>query len=409
MSGRTTNRHAQAESLVERLEYEPKKTALVLSAGAPNAPLIAGALHAAHKAGCEFPLIYASGGGIVIALVLVAPKGKDPLAALEGIVDKLGVEDEIYKFLPLGYKTFFKGGPFTSGFRAWFRQFKLDDSAPKTAGLAALQKRFEDWIEGPVSQGNRDKAAKYKRLYNDSIDLGTALATPTLLNPMSKGLCQPFPLIEEFVDFEALARSTSTVYIPAYNLRTHRIQQFSNHPREVEDAKTRSRVSIKPITPDAVRACLASPFIYPPVMIDGEPFIEGAYEEPYNEDEWEQKLGKEIHNLLLLDILGTRQMEEFLLREPKSLWDAYGLSILTPIVANAETTRQTLGLPPQGIPHEEVVRSVPGKVLRKANIITLNFPIPAGMRITDWSRSNLQALFRIGKEAAEQRLQWRSS
>jgi hypothetical protein len=65
------------------------------------------------------------------------------------------------------------------------------------------------------------------------------------------------------------------------------------------------------------------------------------------------------------------------------LWDAYGLSILTPIVANAETTRETL----------------PREVLDRVHVVELEFDIPPDMRITGWNRGNLQELFRIGRDA----------
>ncbi len=374
---------------------EKTATALVLSAGAPNAPLIAGAMHAAHEAGYRFPLIYASGGGIVIALLLIAPKGGDPLRALSGLADKLGVEDEIYRFLPLGYKTFFKGGPFTSQFREWSRQFKLGEPAPENSGRGALMKRLEGWIESALPEAKRDKA---KRLYNDWVDLGTALATPTLLNPMSKGLCQPFPLIEELVDFEALEASNSTIYAPAYNLNTHEIQQFSNHP---DPDNPERELNSKKLTPEAVRACLASPFIYPPVVIDKQPYIEGAYEEPYNQKAWQNAIQEgKIGTVLLLDILGSREMEVGLLRRPKSLWDAYGLSILTPIVAQAETVRKGIQAEHHSPPGAAACVP-PGSEGNVQVMFPVVFTFPEGMELTEWRRSSLQKLFEIGKAAGE--------
>lgn len=42
---------------------EKTKTVLVLSAGAPNSPLMAGALCAMYDQGITFDIIYTSGGG----------------------------------------------------------------------------------------------------------------------------------------------------------------------------------------------------------------------------------------------------------------------------------------------------------------------------------------------------------
>src|SRR5215467_1383799 len=90
---------------------------LVLSAGAPHSPLAAGALYALQEhmvegAGRHFDVIMTSGGGALIGLLFVAPTQGDPRGALRDIVN-WGVADPIYRLFPLGYKTFFKPGPFT--------------------------------------------------------------------------------------------------------------------------------------------------------------------------------------------------------------------------------------------------------------------------------------------------------
>ena len=95
----------------QKTEERPK-TALILSAGAPHSPLIAGALCALWDTGRTFDVIYTSGAGALLGLLYAAPKGKEPKEALKSLVD-LGVSDLIYRLLPIGYKTFFKPGPFT--------------------------------------------------------------------------------------------------------------------------------------------------------------------------------------------------------------------------------------------------------------------------------------------------------
>src|SRR5437867_9778859 len=86
-----------------------KQTALVISAGGPTAPLIAGALYAFYKAGVRFPIIYCSGGGALVALTLIAPKTggtgffgapiRDTSTLDDGVEIRLNALDNIYKRL----------------------------------------------------------------------------------------------------------------------------------------------------------------------------------------------------------------------------------------------------------------------------------------------------------------------
>ena len=383
-----------------------KKTALVLSAGAPNAALLAGALCRLHEKGVRFPRIYASGGGAVIALALIAPKDRAPTEALEHFVDAFGIDDSIYKVFPVGYKTFFKHGPYTRMVRDWSALFKLGGSLPdkKFAGVNGLRTRYENLMNAQVYPSKPDQSARFKRLYNDWIDLASAAITPLLTTPGSKGLCAPFPLVEELVDFERLNAWRGKLYIPAYNLSekdpSKKIRQFTNRPVRDE----------KPITADAVRASLAAPFFYPPVEIDGELYIEAAFKEPFNEDYgWLKHLADgEIRNLLIIDILGTEEIEERLIHEPRNLWDAFGLSIMLPIIEQAQTTRRLLAslanskTAPAGVKNANwmpPVRFFSGQWGAAAGA-----PESTSGGIMDWSHGNLRGLFKRGKDTADEYL-----
>jgi predicted acylesterase/phospholipase RssA len=434
-----------------------EKTALVISAGAPQAPLIAGAIHGLYDNGIRFNRIYASGGGALIAALLVAPKhrrGRNPtpaerLRALESIVE-IGVEDAIFKVLPIGYKTFFKPGPFTAPFRAWAKLFKLNGRVNGRRGsrLEQLKDRYEEHIlRAALKPKDREH---FKRLYDDWIDLLTALITPGTLTPDSLGLCEPFPLADDVVDFELLRRWKGTLSVPAYDLtldpqtRKHRgIVQFTNHPEKGE----------KQLDADGMRACFAAPFIYPPYRVDDGLYTEGAFEEPYNEDSgWVRDAARgQIRNVLILDILNR---EEDLVREPLDLWDAYGSSIMTPVVAQAKTVRRMFSLLKQenrerkdlltdqkawleedmeqlkrekkrrGNRSEDLekklarLRAREARLERELNWLELShvhwmprlkFPPQSpgnGTRyLADWSRGSLEALFEEGVKAAERYLQ----
>jgi predicted patatin/cPLA2 family phospholipase len=375
-----------------------RKTALVLSAGGPTAPLIAGVLHAFYEKGVRFPIIYTSGGSALVGLMLVAPrvpvsdaKAFGPksdgiaarLAALKSLPEHLAVADQIYRHVPLGYKAFFKPGPYTPLFRSWAHNFKFNGE--RTAGsshLGQLKARAERWLDASAP----DRAGALKRLYNDWIDLVTALMTPSPLTPASQGLCAPFPFIEELVDFDLLKRWHGKIYMPAYDLTEHKLVQFTNKPQRSSPSSEHEERMLK--GPDEFRACFAAPFVYPPVKIDGHFYTEGAFHDPDNVDGWLPKLtSHEIDHVFLLDTLGTQEMIEILLRPPTGLRDAFGLSIMTAAVAAAKANAKLV--------KERSERL--GKQVRIHEFEWGEIPKQLHPTFTEWSHSNLSALFELGR------------
>src|SRR5215831_9237900 len=64
-------------------EKSAKDTVVLLGAGAPNSPLMAGAVAAMYEKNFPFDMIFTSGGGCLIGLLLVAPPQKtSPVEAL---------------------------------------------------------------------------------------------------------------------------------------------------------------------------------------------------------------------------------------------------------------------------------------------------------------------------------------
>ena len=90
---------------------------LVLGGGAPNLPLMTGALLALDEAGIDFKVITTTGAGMVVGLLYAAPRKRDPddsweetrRAALRGTRD-WGIDDFIYESGPINYKIFQKPG-----------------------------------------------------------------------------------------------------------------------------------------------------------------------------------------------------------------------------------------------------------------------------------------------------------
>src|SRR5262249_29874430 len=124
------------------------------------------------------------------------------------------------------------------------------------------------------------------------------------------------------VDFDKLRNFPGRFYMNAYNITQEKMVQFSKEH----------------ITPAHFRAALAYPSIYPPAEIDGQLYFEGADHDPINfgplMNECKGIKDMNIKNIVLIDVLDS--LKKYLVREPRSLWDAYGISIMTPVVSLAE-------------------------------------------------------------------------
>ena len=352
----------------------------VLSAGAPNSPLMAGALYAIHEKRRTFNLILTSGAGAIMGLLFMGPKGKSPPAGLRDVVE-IGVSDPIYRFFPLGYKTFFKASPFTKLFANLANRFKVPVSPRE--------------INKELSESERRK-----RLYNDSIDFWFSALTPTSLTLLSKGLCAPPPFLDDLIDFHKVnyrppRDPLKGLVVNAYNI----------------DKKSMDWFSTPHLNAAHLRAAFAFPFIYPPAELGSHLFYEGATYDPLDTHvphhmtpgdhgpvtlpgvpDLEKILqtffdGKtfsiEDYEFVIIDILGS--LATHLVRAPRDLWDAYGLSIMVPIVALAKKSNDAMGTHP--------------------NIHRITFDIPEDRQadLLEWNYSNLAALFDIGYAAG---LKW---
>jgi NTE family protein len=330
----------------------PKAT-VVLSGGAPNGALTAGALCGIYEAGKTFDTFYASGAGAVFGLLTIAPKNGKANAALKATT-RAGIHDAIHELLPVGYKTFFKSGPFTFPIKKFFDKFKLAE--------------------------HDDTKDEFVRFYNDWLDLWAAIVTPTFVNPRSEGVCAPFPFANDFIDFDAVSRFKGQFYMNAYCIETGDMEQFTH----------------RQITVEHFRAALAFPFVYPPAKIRSRHYYEGSALDPLNLPQlWERiergDIPGERHTIVLIDVLG--ELEKALIRRPRHLVDAYGISIITPIVSLAQAKLDLFKLKMKDqLDH------------KKIKLIKLPFNIPEARypTLADWSRTNLEELFEIGMAAGKQ-------
>jgi hypothetical protein len=385
------------------------QVALVLSAGAPHSPLMAGALCALYKSYPKekapiFDIIYTSGAGALIGLLLAAPKNKKPDKALEGIVD-LGISDPIYSVLPINYKAFQKPGPFTSPIRQFAKYWKLLDEfpiQPLSAPRSPIGACFNYCVEAARAWREASNGG-FRRLYNDLIDLSAAAITPTTLNYWSKGVCDPLPFLEELVDFDELDRIKHDFYLNFFSPATVPKGKHADLAGESGTGKAMKLFANGAIRPEHVRAAFAYPFIYTPVRVDNDLAFEGATWDPISFGNLLSPAGTlskapevaKIQTVVLIDIISN--LEPFLLREPRNLWDAFGLSIIWPAVAHAKKElARFLG---------EVDKDTRRHKKHGFTVQTLQFDLDLkpedGEHILDWSHSNMSRMFQIGLDAGQ--------
>ncbi|TDR81350.1 patatin-like phospholipase family protein [Paludibacterium purpuratum] len=329
---------------------DTKSVALVLGGGAPNATLMAGSLEAFIDRKVHFDVISTAGAGALIGLLYSAPKSGDPRASLRALID-MGVDDAIYDRFPVNYKVFNKPGPLADFWRQLVAANPL---------VAALQRQQDDGAGG--------------RFLNDWAQLILATLCPSDLSAKSTGLCAHVPFIDHIVDFDALATSDSQFYLNAYNLTKHRMDCWD---------KTQ-------IGKDQFLAALSFPFIYPPYLLDGDYYIEGAAIDTLNFKSLYQHHRAPIDSIVVFDVLGC----ERIMHPPTDLYDAWVQSIITPLV---ELARDDLKLfealhnidPDTGKKRSEVLR-----VNYESLLSTADFAQELA-----WSHSNLARLYDIGYEA----------
>ena len=357
-----------------------KPSILIVSGGAPHAALLAGALCAVFRAGKTFDAVWASGGGALIALLLVAPKDRCADDALRRVVD-FGVSNSIYDWFPVGYKTFFKVGPFAQPFRKIAQHLHLE-TAPHP---------FPDEPKPTPSPHNEPR----RRFFNDLVDFAASVLTPTTF-PFSTGLCEPLPFLEEVIDFDRANQPHSPsgfppkgnapwFYVNAFNLRTCQMEQFET-----------GRLS-----PATIRAALAFPLVYPAQEINGEPYCEGADHDPINLLKLDAKVEEaklKPVNYYVFDILGS--IEKELLERQHSLWSAFGLSLVVPVVSLAVKCLEIWD--PE---YREKIEPRPRQRADRTSKATyVNFQIPPSQkgRVLEWSYENASALWDAGFESGKE-------
>jgi NTE family protein len=351
---------------------------LVLGGGAPNLTLMSGALLAFHDNGLTFDVVSMAGGGAVVGLSYLAPKGLTPAQALRNTMN-LGVSDAIYSMLPINYKVFFKDGFLADVFRNYWRQLPPVQYAEHQYGMSRSQK-----------------------LEADLLLLAGSLLTPLDITPFSQAMCAHVPFIEDIIDFEKLNRPTQPrCFLNAYCVDTQEVVEFQPPNIDIRH----------------FRAAFSYPYIYGPYEIDGHFFYEGASFSSLNlirlaifsdylNIQYVANVDVDADRFILFDVLGTD-----LIHPAKDMMDAYGQSIMLPSVANAgkelSIFNDWLKTGYADVPKGEwrlkaAIDSgfLAGKVPNATKHV-VHFPVPVEEwpYMADWSRSNLERLFDIGYES----------
>jgi NTE family protein len=332
-------------------------TALLLGGGAPTLTLQAGALVALDERGLKFDAISTAGAGMVIGLLYAAPKGMTRREALTN-TREMGVDDLIYGWLPINFKVFHKPGGLASIYRYWLQSL-------------------------PRPMPGNDPA---NRLLADWMALSFAMWCPSNLSPMSTGLCDHAPWIDEIVDFDKLKAFPGEFYMNAYNITDGRKEIFTKQD----------------ITAEHFRAALAFPLIYPPFRVNGKSYIEGSAIDTlcfeglleYRADRLKREMAGEtrtrklaveepLSNVIIFDVLSSKRI----IREPKTLYEAWIQSIMIPLV---EIAKDDIELFVHRYNKEW-----------KLNLLKIKFEIPEQQwpKVLDWSYSNLSTLYDIGYQA----------
>jgi NTE family protein len=332
-------------------------TALLLGGGAPTLTLQSGALVALDERGVSFDAISTAGAGMVIGLLYAAAKGTSRREALAN-TREMGVDDLIYGWFPVNFKVFHKPGGLASLYRYWLQ------TLPR------------------LVPGN----APASRLLSDWMALSFAMWSPSNLTMMSAGLCDHAPWIDEIVDFEKLQAFPGEFYMNAYNVTDGQMEIFTKQDIRAEH----------------FRAALAFPLIYPPFRMKGKAYIEGSAIDTlcfegllkYRKDRLEREKAGEteehklavlepLENVIVFDVLSSKRI----IREPKTLYDAWIQSIMIPLVEIAK----------------DDIRLFVHRYNRewKLNLLKIKFDIPDEHwpKVLDWSYSNLSRLYDIGYQA----------
>ena len=333
----------------------PGGIGVLVSGGAPNLHLAAGALCAFNNCGLTFDLIGAAGAGALPALLSLVPKNGDADASLRSTV-YINIHDVIYSLIPDNYKIFLKRGPWTEAF------WRFGRSLPHFA----------------LMPGDRDNSG-FRRFFNDTVDLAVAALTPTTLWYGSPSVCTRAGVIDDLVDWPALRGHPTRFFLNAFDLGNLRLTVLDNDE----------------VTPESFYAALAMPWLYEPTVFRDRMYTEGAAHDPSGLEALRPFLDASVGSNRPIDILiALDTVVNDLWLDPNNVQEALELAVMDPIVCLGQYVLALYS-------RLDVLREQRG--IRGPKLYYIPFPIQAqdARRILDWSYSNAISLWDIGYKAAE--------
>ena len=316
---------------------------LVLGGGAPNLPLMSGALLALDEAGVEFKVVSTTGAGMLIGLMYAAPRHgtrEETLLATR----EMGVHDAIYNVFPVNYKIFHKSGPMAEAYTKFHQEW-----------LAKMPRRNSS-----------------ERFISDMTQFWMASMCPSDMSPNQNGLCQPPPWIDMVVDFSKLRDFPGEFVMSAYCIEEEKETSFDKDE----------------ITSDHFKAALAMPLIYSPYKMDGRTYLEGSAFNTLAFNPGQVMSRNLVDTVVYFDVLGQRK----LIAEPTSIYDAWVHSINNPLTRIAEMDTAAYERGDAELDGVDVLR-----MPFRSNISDEQWP-----KVLDWSYSNMSTLFDIGYKTGQE-------
>jgi NTE family protein len=353
------------------------KTILALGGGAPNFTLMSGALLALDEANVKIDMVSMTGGGSVVGMLYLAPKGMNRRQALQNTIN-YGVSDLIYDLFPVNYKLFQKPGPAADCYRTWLASLPGVRRWFNQLGMSNAQALFSDWLQ-----------------------LTAAMMCPIDLNYFSTGLCAHAPFIQEVVDFDALKNSAVDCHLHAFCIEDRELVTFLKHQVDVH----------------RFRAGLSFPFIYPPYRIDGKHYFEGAAYQALALKGLVQAQD-DVDKIILMDVL-----RDGLIIRPRNIWEAYSQSIIMPLIALAGRelaifeywvrTGEEIEIHPWETQRTESpgaageTPAVSSGKRPKVELYQIRLQVPEEHKrhTLTWARSNLEYLFGLGYSRGQEFMQ----
>jgi NTE family protein len=348
------------------------RTGIVLSGTAPAMMLMSGAMIAFAEGNVKFDVISTTGVGALIGMLYLAPRGNSPVDALEEL-SNLFVSDWLYPFVPVNFKLFHKNTPWAR------RAYSLRKELPKL----------------PVGPKERSPVTRF---VNDWVDLWATALTPPSMQTARKGLMGHVPLVEELVDFEKLAQSSTRFYVNTFSLYRRRVRIFDNKKAvdpygidaDVYNAAQAMFALFEPVAIPSVRPAGGA-------LVPADKLTTGATHDPTGLQAIWMYERQKLDSVLALDPVGRAFW-----RRPENAYDAFQLMLMNPVAAAQEAMLTLYGRVAERMSTlTDMQRAGLGGTLPPLLFVPFNVSESYYPTMIKWTHANARKLRDIGYQAAK--------